>query len=144
MKITWDRLPYAVSVLALFYGVYLILFRHRFPLAFHFLLPFGLEKRWQGEILFVCCCPLRQEAVGSRFCGLELLSFASERKREKTPIVDVLWFMPMQYSTKTEVAEILSDYQKSANKTRRMVTLHRPDLFPHTPAYDLFPCTVDI
>lgn len=105
MKITWDRLPYAVSVLALFYGVYLILFRHRFPLAFHFSLPFGLEKRWQGEIFFVCCCPLRQEAVGSRFCGLELLSFASERKREKTPIVDVLWFMPMQYSTKTEVAE---------------------------------------
>ena len=119
MKITWDRLPYAVSVLALFYGVYLILFRHRFPLAFHFSLPFGLEKRWQGEIFFVCCCPLRQEAVGSRVCGVELLSFASERKREKTPIVDVLWFMPMQYSTKTEVAEILSDYQKSANKTRR-------------------------
>ena len=23
-------------------------------------------------------------------------------------------------------------------------SLHRPDLFPHTPAYDLFPCTVDI
>ena len=51
-----------VSVLALFYGVYLILFRHRFPLAFHFSLPIGLEKRWQGEIFFVCCRPLRQEA----------------------------------------------------------------------------------
>ena len=23
-------------------------------------------------------------------------------------------------------------------------SLHRPDLFPHTPAYDLFPCTADI
>ena len=23
-------------------------------------------------------------------------------------------------------------------------SLHRPDLFPHTPAYDLFTCTVDI
>ena len=23
-------------------------------------------------------------------------------------------------------------------------SLHRPDLFLHTPAYDLFPCTVDI
>ena len=23
-------------------------------------------------------------------------------------------------------------------------SLHRPDLFPHTPTYDLFPCTVDI
>ena len=23
-------------------------------------------------------------------------------------------------------------------------SLHRPDLFPHTPGYDLFPCTVDI
>ncbi len=23
-------------------------------------------------------------------------------------------------------------------------SLYRPDLFPHTPAYDLFPCTVDI
>ena len=23
-------------------------------------------------------------------------------------------------------------------------SLHRPDLFPHTPAYDLFPCCVDI
>ena len=91
------------------------------PLSFGFsLLPsFWIGKAMTGGIFFVCCCPLRQEAVGSRFCGLELLSFASERKREKTSIVDVLWFMPMQYSTKTEVAEILSDYQKSANKTRR-------------------------
>lgn len=23
-------------------------------------------------------------------------------------------------------------------------SLHRPDLFTHTPAYDLFPCTADI
>ena len=48
---------------------------------------------------------MRQETVGFQLCGLELLSFAGERKLEKTPIVDVLWFMPMQYSTKTEVAE---------------------------------------
>ena len=86
------------------------------PLSFGFsLLPsFWIGKAMAGGNLL---CLLLSIAAGG--CGLELLSFASERKREKTPIVDVLWFMPMQYSTKTEVAEILSDYQKSANKTRR-------------------------